>query len=291
MARQLIETDAPTQTLLASAEDRLGLPLGRLLREGPEAALQATEHAQPAILFHSLALLRHLTAHGIAPAAVAGHSLGEFGGLVAAGGMDPLDALGAVHARGRAMAAATATRSGMAAVLGLEDAVVERLCTESSGTVVAANFNAPGQVVISGTDDALAALTPRLKAAGARTVVRLAVSAAFHSPLMAEAARVFRDAWQRVPLHPLRVRQVFNADAAVHTDPSEIRELMVRQLTGPVRWADSVRRLQALGLTTFVEVGPKRTLTALVKRILPEATVHSVEDLSSLQAFLKMAPA
>ncbi len=291
MARDLIEEDEASGKLLAAAEDRLQIPLRRLMLEGPAEALQATEHAQPAILFHSLALLEHLTAAGIEPAAVAGHSLGEFGGLVAAGGLQPLDALAAVHVRGRAMAAAAPSGTGMAAVLGLTDEVVEHICADSrtTGTVVLANFNAPGQVVISGSDEALSAIVPRLEAAGAKRVMHLPVSAAFHSPLMEEAARRFRETWKRVPLRPLRLPQVFNADAAVHKDPDEIRALMVRQLSGPVRWSASVKLLGDMGISTFVEVGPKRTLTALVKKVLPAATIHNVEDLPSLQAFLAMA--
>ncbi len=293
MARDLIEEDQASGKLLAAAEDRLEIPLRRHMLEGPAEGLQATEHAQPAILFHSLALLEKLTAAGVRPAAVAGHSLGEFGALVAAGGLEPLDALAAVLARGRAMADAAPSGTGMAAVLGLADDVVERICADSriSGTVVAANFNAPGQVVISGSDEALSAIVPRLQAAGAKGVIPLPVSAAFHSPLMEEAATRFKEAWEKVPLHAPRLPQVFNADAAVHEDPGEIRALMLRQLTGPVRWSASVRRLAEMDVLTFVEIGPKRTLTALVKKILPEAAIHNVEDLPSLQAFLAMTRA
>jgi len=283
MARDLVQTDRPTQDFLAAAEDRLRLPLRRLMLDGPDLDLQATEHAQPAILFHSLAVLRHLTAQGITPAAVAGHSLGEFGGLVAAGGLKPLDALAAVRARGQAMAAAAPARSGMAAVLGLDDQTVERLCAESGEAVVAANFNAPRQVVISGRDTALDLAIARLEAAGARRIVRLPVSAAFHSPLMGQAAREFAGAWERVPLRRLRLPQVFNADAQVHAEPGEIRELMVRQLTGPVRWTGVIQKLWTLGLRTFVEVGPKQTLAGLVRKIVPEAAVHSVEGLRGIE--------
>jgi [acyl-carrier-protein] S-malonyltransferase len=157
--------------------------------------------------------------------------------------------------------------------------------------VVAANYNAPGQVVISGTGAGLEAVTPALQGAGAKRVIRLNVSAAFHSPLMLEAARSFQTAWERIPLRRLTRPQVFNADAQVHMEPAEVRELMVRQLTGPVRWTASIRKLAELGADTFVEIGPKRTLTALVQKILTGATVRSVEDLASLQAFLRAAHA
>lgn len=293
MARDLFEQDRDSAAFLESAEARLdGVPLRRLMLEGPAEDLQATEHAQPAILAQSLALLRRLQSEGIRPGAVAGHSMGEFGGLVAAGGLEPIDAVAAVHARGLAMVLAGAPDSGMAAVLGLPDGAVDRVLREAGANqVVAANFNAPGQVVISGTVAGLARVKPHLERAGARRIVPLEVSAGFHSPLMAAAAQAFRSAWDRTPLRPLALPQVFNADGEVHQDPAEVRELMVRQLTGPVRWTACVHRLWALGARTFVEVGPKRTLTALVRKIQPEAITHNVEDLRSLGAFLETARA
>src|SRR5438067_129395 len=195
MARDLLEGDPGSADFLRQAEDRLAMPLGRLMVEGPEAELQATENAQPAILFHSLALLRRLVTNGIEPGAVAGHSMGAFAGLVAGGALDPLDALVAVRARGAAMSAAAPPASGMIAVLGLPDDTVEQICAASEGLVVVANYNAPGQVVISGSESGLNAVSPKLQAAGAKRLVRLPVSGAFHSPLMAGAARVFAAAW------------------------------------------------------------------------------------------------
>jgi [acyl-carrier-protein] S-malonyltransferase len=290
MARDLIEKDAGTQQFLARAEERLGMPLGRLMLEGPEADLKQTEHAQPAILFHSLALLNKIVAAQVTPNAVAGHSLGEFAGLVAAGGLESIDALIAVQARGQAMAAAASSGSGMVAVLGLDDETVDRICGEVDG-VVPANYNAPGQVVISGTDRAIDTATPLLQQAGARRLVRLPVSAAFHSPLMTRAATAFAAAWDKIPLRRLARVQVFNADAQAHGEPAEVRPLMVGQLTGPVRWTQSVQRLQQLGVDTFVEIGPGRTLTGLVKKIAPGAVVQNIEDMPSLNAFLQTAHA
>jgi len=289
MARDLLEGDAGTAEFLGQAEDRLAMPLGRLMLDGPEAQLQATENAQPAILFHSLALLRQLLANGIEPEALAGHSMGEFAGLVAGAALDPLDALAAVRARGAAMSAAAPPASGMIAVLGLPDGAVEQVCAGSGGLVVVANYNAPGQVVISGSEAGLNAVSPHLQAAGAKRLVRLAVRGAFHSPLMVGAARVFAAAWEKIPLRRLRRAQVFNADAQVHQESSEVRRLMVGQLTGPVRWTQSIRRLQQLGADTYVEVGPRRTLTGLVKKILPGAVVHNIEDVPSMTAYLQAA--
>jgi [acyl-carrier-protein] S-malonyltransferase len=282
-----VEWDPGSADLLRQAEARLDMPLGRLMLDGPEAELQATENAQPAILFHSVALLRLLTGRGFAPSLVAGHSMGEFAGLVAAEALDPLDALAAVRARGAAMSAAAPPASGMIAVLGLPDSAVEQACASSGGEVVVANYNAPGQVVISGSEAGLSAVSPQLEAAGAKRLVRLPVSGAFHSPLMARAAQVFAAAWEKIPLRALRRPEVFNADAQVHQDPAEVRRLMVGQLTGPVRWTQSIQRLRQLGADTYIEVGPRRTLTGLVKKILPGAVVHNVEDLTSMNTLLE----
>ncbi len=262
------------------------MPLGRLMLDGPEAELQSTENAQPAILFHSVALIQLMTARGFVPSVVAGHSMGEFAGLVAAEALDPLDALAAVRARGAAMSAAAPAASGMIAVLGLPDTAVEQVCAASGGLVVVANYNAPGQVVISGSEGGLSAVSSRLEAAGAKRLVRLPVSGAFHSPLMTHAAQVFAAAWEKIPLRALRRPQVFNADAQLHEDADEVRRLMVGQLTGPVRWTQSIQRLQRLGADTYIEVGPRRTLTGLVKKILPGAVVHNVEDLNSMNTLL-----
>ncbi len=287
MTRDLLEQDPGSGQFLRQAEERLDVPLGRLMLEGPDAELQGTANAQPAILFHSLALLRLIVSRGLRPSLVAGHSMGEFAGLVAADALDPLDALTVVRARGEAMSAAAPAASGMIAVLGLPDNAVEQVCAASGGLVVVANYNAPGQVVISGSEAGLDAVSPQLEAAGAKRLVRLPVSGAFHSPLMVNAARVFAGAWEKIPLGPLSRPQVFNADAQVHAKPDEIRGLMVGQLTGPVRWTQSIQRLQQLGAGTYIEVGPRRTLTGLVKKILPGAVVHNIEDLASMNAVIE----
>src|SRR5207249_9429973 len=179
--------------------DRLHLPLKRLMLYGPEAELQATDNAQASILFHSVALLRLMPARGFLPSLVAGHSLGEFAGLVAAEALEPLDALAAVRARGAAMSAAAPRASGMIAVLGLPDKAVEQACADSGGEVVVANYNAPGQVVISGSEAGLTAVSPRLAAAGAKSMGRLPARGALQSPLMARAARASPASRQQLP--------------------------------------------------------------------------------------------
>jgi [acyl-carrier-protein] S-malonyltransferase len=284
MGRDLPASEA-ARSFLEEAEDRLSMPIGRLIREGSERELQATENAQPAIVFHSLALLARLSEEGVQPDAVVGHSLGEFSALVSAGGLEPLDAMAAVRVRGLAMAKAAPSGTGMAAVLGLPDDAVEAACSKVEG-VVAANYNAPGQVVVSGSDAGLDALTPVLLSAGARRVLRLNVSAAFHSPFMQPAANEFAASWKQVQLKDLRVPQIFNVDASSHQKAAEVHELMVRQLTQPVRFTQCVRQLfDVVGIRRFVELGPKRTLTALVKKIVPSAEVENIEDSKSLAAF------
>src|SRR5256886_13178345 len=171
MTRDVLEGEPGSADFLRQAEARLAMPLGRLMVEGPEAELQATENAQPAILFHSLALLRRLVTNGIEPAAVAGHSVGEFAGLVAAEGLAPLDALVAIRARGAAMSAAAPSASGMIAVLGLPDGTVEQVCAASGARVVVANYNAPGQVVISGSEAGLEAVGRAVRGAGGHRLV------------------------------------------------------------------------------------------------------------------------
>src|SRR5260370_6950975 len=228
MARDLLERDPGSRDLLRQAEDRLAMPLGRLMLDGPEAELQATENAQPAILFHSVALLRLMAARGFGPGLVAGQRMGEFAGRVGAEALDPLDALGAVRARGGAMSAAAPKASGMIAVLGLPDTAVEQTCAASGGEVVVANYNAPGQVVISGSENGLAAVSPRLEAAGAKRLVRLPVSGAFHSPLMAHAAQVFAPAWAKMPLPALPRPPAFSAGAHGHPDPPQALPLPAR---------------------------------------------------------------
>src|SRR3989441_2449385 len=200
MTRDLLEGDPGSRDLLRQAEDRLEMPLGRLMLDGPEAELQATENAQPAILFHSMALLRLMTARGLRPSLVAGHSMGEFAGLVAAEALDPVDALAAVRARGGAMSGAAPKASGMVAGLGLPDGAGEQVCAASGGEVVVANYNAPGQVVISGSEAGLSAVSPQLDAAGAKRLVRPPVGGGFHLALKAHGAQGFAPAWEEEPL-------------------------------------------------------------------------------------------
>jgi [acyl-carrier-protein] S-malonyltransferase len=258
---------------------------------GPEDALKATENAQPALLAHGVAALRVVTARGLVPAVAAGHSLGEYSAHVAAGALDYGDALNLVRRRGELMAEAGRVRPGaMAAILGLPGDRVSAVCADvtaaGKGTVVAANFNSPGQVVISGEVDAVEAAMAALRSAGAKRALRLPVSGAFHSPLMGPAAEGLVAALSAVTVRDARFPVIANVDAQPVTRAADIRDRLGRQLLGAVRWEESMRTLVAQGVTAFVELGSGRVLRGLLKQIAPEAKSTNVDDPASLDETL-----
>jgi [acyl-carrier-protein] S-malonyltransferase len=272
MGKELCALSQAAAEVFAQADRLLGFPLSRLCFEGPPESLNDTVNTQPAVLTVSVAALRALEARLGPPVFVAGHSLGEFSALVAAGVLPFEEALRLVRERGRLMKeAGERNPGGMAAILGLETKEVEELCSRvreaTGGYVGIANDNCPGQVVISGDEEALRTAMEKMKAAGARKVVRLAVSIAAHSPLMAEAAAAFRRALEAVTFRPPTIPFVANATAGPVTDPDQIREALGRQLTSPVRWTESVRWMICQGAARFVEVGPGKVLTSLLRRI------------------------
>ena len=263
------------------ADAALGESMSRLCFEGPADKLTLTENTQPAIVTVSIAVFRLLKSFGIAPAFVAGHSLGEYSANVAAGTISFADALRTVRRRGRYMQEAVPVGEGaMAAVIGLEVATVLRACAEAAeGEVVSpANLNAPGQVTIAGSRAAVARVGERLKALGARRVIPLAVSAPFHCALMQPAAcRLEADLRELIVSDPT-VPVVANVDATLKRDASAAIEALVSQVTAPVRWEEVVRRLLASGARTFIEVGPGTVLSGLIKKIDRTVRVASVED-------------
>lgn len=263
------------------ADAALGETMSRLCFEGPADVLTLTENTQPAIVTVSIAVFRLLKSCGIAPAFVAGHSLGEYSANVAAGTISFGDALRTVRRRGRYMQEAVPVGEGaMAAVIGLEVDTVARACAEAAeGEVVSpASLNAPGQVTIAGSRAAVARVGERAKALGARRVLPLAVSAPFHCALMKPAAcRLEADLRELVVSDPT-VPVVANVDADPKRDASAAIEALVSQVTAPVRWEDVVRRLLACGVRTFVEVGPGTVLSGLIKKIDRTVRVASVED-------------
>jgi [acyl-carrier-protein] S-malonyltransferase len=275
MGRELAAALPEARRAFEEADEALGMPLSQLCFEGSADALALTENTQPAILGVSVAAWRALEARGAAPDVVAGHSLGEYSALVASGGLAAADALRLVRQRGRFMQEAVPVGEGaMAALLGLDRAAVESLCVAErrEGEVLSpANYNSPGQVVVAGHRAAVARAVEAAARLGARRSVLLPVSAPFHCALMAPAAERLAPALDGVAFGPLRFPVVQNVTARETSDPAQAREGLKRQVTAPVEWERSVVRLVELGVSTFVEVGPGRVLSGLVKRIAKEA--------------------
>jgi [acyl-carrier-protein] S-malonyltransferase len=273
---------------LAEASAALGEDLGRLIHDGPKEALELTTNTQPVMLTAAIACYRAWRAEGgPEPAAVAGHSLGEYSALVAAGALTLADALLLVRFRAQAMQEAVPVGAGaMAAILGLEMAQVREVCATvaaDSGEVVApANFNDPKQTVIAGSKAGVDRACEALKDAGAKRALLLAVSAPFHSSLMKPAAERLKERLAGVPLAAPRIAVVNNIDVAVQTDPSAIKDALYRQAFGPVRWVEVVQALKARGLTHVFECGPGKVLAGLVRRIDGELVSTTVLDPASL---------
>jgi len=261
-----------------------GLDLRRLLTEADDEELRLTTNAQPALLFMGVALARLLAREGVRPGAAAGHSVGEYTALCVAGALAPEAAVRIVAERGRAMAeAAPPGTSSMAAVLGLPVETVEASVSGAPG-VWPANYNTPTQTVIGGTAAGLERAGALLREAGARRVLPLNVAAAFHTPLMESAAGVLRATLDAAAWQPPAVPVVANLTAEPYGDAGEIPCILQRQLSSPVRWADCVRRLCALGCDRFVEVGPKRALTGMMRELAPDATASAVSDPAAARA-------
>jgi len=287
MGRELAEEFPVARDVFAEADEALGAPIARLCFEGPEEALNLTENTQPAILACSWALSRVLAAElGLAPAWAAGHSLGEFGALVQAGALAFADALRVVRERGRAMQQAVPVgQGGMAAILGLELDDVELICDEAAdGEVVApANLNGPGQVVIAGSLAAVERAAALAKDRGAKRVVQLPVSAPFHCALMEPAARRLAEVLADVAIGAPRIPVIANVTAEPYPGADAVRDLLVRQVTSPVRWQDSVAALERAGCTLALEVGPGSVLSGLVRRITSGIRCLPAIDVRKLQ--------
>lgn len=278
--------------LLATADQALGESMSGLIAKGPAESLALTVNTQPAMLIAGLACyLAWREAGGPEPAAVAGHSLGEYTALTAADSFDAADAIRLVRLRAQAMQEAVPIGTGsMAAILGLTDEQVRQACTEAcvGGEVVeAANYNAPAQVVIAGHKSAVDRACERAKALGAKRALPLAVSAPFHSSLLKPAGDRLAVALQSVSIRPPRFTLINNIDASAETDPAKICDALVRQAWGPVRWVDVVLGLKARGVTHVIEFGPGKVLSGLVSRIDKGLKVSTVFDPTSLDAALK----
>ena len=287
MGRSLAEAFPEARETFATADRVLGYALSELCWNGPAEDLKKSVHTQPALLTHSVAAWRLLEYAGVTPDFCAGHSLGEYSACVAAGALSFEDALVLTRRRGELMYEAGLARPGaMAAVLGLGAAEVEAACAEaaSAGIVRAANLNAPGQVVISGEPAAVELACERAKARGAKRAIKLEVSGAFHSPLMAPAAAGLKDALAGVTLHDARCPVISNAWARPVQKAAEIRQALEEQVLASVRWEESMRLLRADGVEGFVELGTGKVLRGLLRTIDSAAQSWNVEDPDSLQA-------
>ncbi len=290
MGKDLVESSAAAREVFARADAALGEPISKLILEGPEEALTLTANAQPAIVTTSIAALaaiREKHPELPRPRFAAGHSLGEYSALVAAGALAFEDAVRIVRARGRAMQEAVPPGEGaMAAIMGLDASRLEQICREVAeevGVVSCANFNAPGQIVIAGTAKAVERACARASEDKAKAIP-LKVSAPFHCALMAPAAKVVGEELSKVEVKPLEFPVVANVDARPNTDPSRVKELLVRQVDGAVRWEQAVRLMHMEGITHAIEIGPGKVLAGLCKRIAKEMKVHSVGDVASVDA-------
>ncbi len=287
MGQAFAAADPIVRDTFAEADAALGTPLSRLCFEGPESELTLTENTQPAILTVSVAIARVLEARGWRPDFYAGHSLGEYSAHVAAGTFGFADAVRTVRARGRYMQEAVPVGTGaMAAILGLDGDAVAAACAEAAeGEVVApANLNGPGQVVIAGTAAAVQRAGALAKAAGAKRVIPLSVSAPFHCALMKPAEDRLAPELRALAVQAPRRPVVANVDAEPKRDGAAAIEALVRQVSGAVRWEAVVRRLASEGVRTYVEVGPGTVLAGLIRKIDREARVASLEDPTGLDA-------
>jgi len=289
MAVELLSGHPTARDMFRQAGEILGLDLAGLCTTGDDALLTRTDIAQPALLTTCLAWLTLIREHGIRPQLVAGHSLGEFSAWVAAGVLEFAEAVRLVRRRGELMEEASRRRpGGMLAVLGLTDAQVKEMCERagSAGVVAAVNFNCPGQVVVSGEASALEAVAGAVKAARGKAMA-LRVSGAFHSPLMEDAAHAFAGLVESLVLRDPTVPVVANATADLVVRAEDARKVMTSQMTNPVLWTDSVRRMISEGVRTFVEVGPGNVLTKLVERISAEARAIPVGTLQQLRTLVE----
>jgi [acyl-carrier-protein] S-malonyltransferase len=292
MGKDFYDAEAKAKELFDLAEEVTGLPLKRLCFEGPMEELTETVNLQPAITVVNLCVFEALMAAGVKPQAVCGHSLGEYSALYAAGVFSAKDALAAVRARGRLMQREAEKHPGaMAAIIGLApDKLMDLMgFLIDAGPFALANFNTPEQTVVSGTPELIAKAGELAKAAGVRAVP-LKVSGAWHSPLMAGATQDFTAFLNTCTFEKPKIPLYLNATAQSEDDPLRLREAMSRQLTSPVRFCDLIVNLQAAGIDTWVEVGPKNVLKGLVRKILPQEPAerfHNVQDQPTLAAFLE----
>lgn len=293
MGKTLYETWPKARQIYEDASSILGFDVANVSFNGPEQELVKTYITQPAILVHSVTGLEILRSEGLLPDLVAGHSIGEYSALVASEAIDFTDALRLTKLRGQLMwETGTKRKGGMAAIIGLSQQNVSQICEEVSdgGTVVPANFNSPGQIVISGDDSCVDRACELARSQGARRALKLRVSGAFHSPLMQEASDRLIAELKTVKMNDSRIPVVVNCSAKPVQKKEKLRVALEKQLRSPVLWEQSMQTTLRLGITEFVEVGPGRVLKALLRRIDKRATVHSIDDFSELKDLKNQLP-
>lgn len=290
MGKDVYDALPNSRAVFEKGDEVLGFPLSKLVFEGPDSELKQTVNTQPALLTASVAYLEALREQGLKPDYVAGHSLGEYSALVAAGVLSYEDAVTLVRLRGRFMEEAVPGGQGaMAAVLGAEREALAVLCqtvSEESGVVELANVNCPGQIVVSGSQEGVNGVVQRVKEAGGKRAITLEVSGPFHSSMMRAAADRLAEELKKVTFNTPNVPVIVNVTASPVTDPEEIRELLVRQVYSPVLWQDSIEWLIADGVDTFVEIGSGSVLAGLIRKIDKTVKVININTLESVQTVL-----
>lgn len=286
MVQDLFENYDSVKALIKEADETLGFSISKMMFEGPDTELMKTEFTQPAILTASVAVWQVLKEHGLTPDIAAGHSLGEYSALVAAGAISFADAVHTVHLRGRFMQEAVPLgEGGMAAVIGSNPETIVKVCGEVSTEdlpVQAVNFNCPGQVVIAGATAAVEKACEALKEAGARRAIMLKVSAPFHSTLMEPAALRLKEVLDKIDIHDTAIPVVANVNAKEETKADEIRKNLVDQAAHPVHWEESIRNMIAGGVDMTVEAGPGTVLTGFMKKIARSVPCHHAEDVATI---------
>ena len=288
MGAELAKTYLVASEVFDEADEIIGRTISKLCFEGPETELKQTENTQLAILTCSVATLRILTQNGIVPKVVAGHSLGEYSALIAAGVLEFTDTLRLVSARAKYMAEAGGKYNGtMAAILGMPTEQLQNIINQVDGVVEIANFNCPGQLVISGETDAVNNVVALASdEIGARRCRPLQVSGAFHSPLMVSAQEKFKSVIESVTFKPLQTEIVMNVTGENVTDADDIKRLLLQQIIEPVQWEKTQNSIEKQGISNFIEVGPGTVLSGLVKRTLPDCLVMNVEDVKTLKLLI-----
>lgn len=285
MGKELYDNFTSVSRIFEEAGDILGFDIRKMCFEGSEEELQFTYNTQPAILTVSVAAYQVLKEQGVSPSIVAGHSLGEYSALVASGALNFADAVGLVRKRGTFMQECAPPNGGMAAILGLQNELVSKACQEASGegVVEVANYNCPGQVVIAGEEGALTKAMALCRENGAKRAIPLTVSGPFHTSLMNEAGRRLAGELDRIPVANPVCPLISNVTAEPVESAGEIKELLARQVSSSVLWEQSVLKLVDMGTCTFVEVGPGKVLTGLIKKIIKDKRVLNVENTASLE--------